>query len=148
MRKNKMQTEILYQLEESIIEYDPSVPCIIGRHIGFHMSNEFRQFLDKGLELMVEKMKEHGKVAWVANLHQSDVIIEEDNIWAAEDWTPRALKAGICHTAFVLHEDEYALANMNQEVYQDQIAKNQNEMIIGRFKDEESAKAWLREMLK
>lgn len=96
---------------------------------------------------MIEKMSESGKMAWVANLQESDVITEEDNVWAAEDWTARILKKGISYIAFVLHEDEYTLANMSQEIYEEQITQNKNEMVVGRFKDEESAKAWLREVL-
>lgn len=142
-----MKTEALYSLGESTIEYDTSVPCMTGRHKGFHMSHEFRQFLNKGAELMIEKMSESGKMAWVANLQESDVITEEDNVWAAEDWTARILKKGISYIAFVLHEDEYTLANMSQEIYEEQITQNKNEMVVGRFKDEESAKAWLREVL-
>lgn len=142
-----MQIEILYTLGESIIEYDPSVPCIIGRHIGFHLSSEFRQFLNKGFELMVEKMGEQEKMAWVANLKQSDVITEDDNVWAAEDWTSRLLEAGIHHIAFVLHDDEYALANLSEEIYKNQITHNKKGMVAGQFKDEVSAKNWLREAL-
>lgn len=138
-----MKGNILYKLEESTIEYDSSVPCIIARHVGFLLSEEFRQFINIELELMIEKKKVHRTIASLTNLKASDAITEEDTAWAAEDWTPRALKAGITHLAFVVNDDVYNLSTISAETYSDHIS-HKNAIIVAYFKDEESAKIWLR----
>ena len=43
------------------LEYDPSVPCVIATFNGFMSSEQFREFLTAGLDLMIEKKKETGK---------------------------------------------------------------------------------------
>ncbi|MBL6446708.1 hypothetical protein JMN32_10320 [Fulvivirga sp. 29W222] len=139
-----MSVTTIYTMGKSRIEYDPSVPCLIARHIGFELSHEHREFLNKGLELLIEKKKEQGKIAWVPDLRLSDAIMEEDSMWAVNDWSPRALAAGVKHVAFILSEDEFALASMASETYNDAI-KNDEQMQVGNFRDEESAKEWLRE---
>lgn len=144
-----MKTEALYTLGESTIVYDPSVPCMIATHVGFQTSEEFRTFLNKGLELMIEKIKEKGTMAWLPNIRNFDALDERDLQWAAADWNERAYLAGIKHVAFVLADDDYDLATIGAETYVEagQSQKEKPQMTTRMFKDEESAKAWLREVL-
>jgi hypothetical protein len=39
------------------LEFDPSVPCVVATFVGFMTSDQFRQFLMRGLDLMIEKKK-------------------------------------------------------------------------------------------
>lgn len=143
-----MLTEVIYTLGESTLDYDPSIPCLIFKHRGFMVSSEFRTFLNKALELIKEKKQKHEVFGWVSNLVESDVFQEEDMLWVANDFNPLAYQTGLRYVAFVLTEDEYALASVSAETYQDYSEKEMGERIIHQnFKDEESAKNWLREVL-
>lgn len=143
-----MQTEVLYTLGKSILDYDPSIPCLTFKHKGFMISSEFRTFLNKALELIKEKKQEHEIFGWVSNLAESDAFLEEDMLWVANDFNPRAYQAGLRYVAFVLTEDEYALANVSAETYTEYSLEEMGEQIVNRnFTDEELAKAWLREVL-
>ncbi|UII29613.1 hypothetical protein LVD17_15035 [Fulvivirga ulvae] len=144
-----MEITTLHTIAKSTLDYDPSVPCIIARQWGFLDSSEFREWLNKGLELMIEKEKVHGKMAWFADLRQGDAQADADLQWVATDWTTRALAASIRHVAFILPEDDYALAQMNAETYAElsESKAKEEHMITRMFKDEASAKTWLRDAL-
>ncbi|GAA0195855.1 hypothetical protein GCM10009122_60180 [Fulvivirga kasyanovii] len=143
-----MKIERLYSIGAYTVDYDPSVPCLIIDNVGFITSQEFRTLLDKSLEIFEEKKKIHGKMGWLPNLTKADVFLEDDMKWMASYFNPRAHKAGLRHMAFVLSEDEYAAASFSVESYQEYSEEEVGDQIINRnFKDEESAKAWLREVL-
>lgn len=143
-----MQTT-LYTLGESTIGLDPSVPCLVIKQVGFLTSEEFRQLQEKALDLYIAKKKEHGKLASISNIEKSDAIDMESLKWAAEDLAPRHYQAGNRYSAVILPEDEYALASMNAEIFMEESGKKITEpqMETRMFKDEESAKIWLREAL-
>ncbi|GAA0195878.1 hypothetical protein GCM10009122_60210 [Fulvivirga kasyanovii] len=143
-----MKIETFYTQGESTLNYDPSVPCIIVNNVGFATSEEFRALLNKGLEFLIEKQKIHGKIGWLSNLVQADAYSEDDMKWVATDFDARAYEAGVRHVSFVLAEDAYAFANFSAETYQKYSQEEIGEKIVIRnFKDEASAKAWLREVL-
>ncbi|GAA0195893.1 hypothetical protein GCM10009122_60230 [Fulvivirga kasyanovii] len=141
-----MQTIRLYTLGESTIDFDPSVPCIVVKQIGFLTSDEFREIQEKALDLYVVKKKEYGKLAWLSNIQESDAVEMESLKWAAEDLTPRSYQAGNRYSAVVLPEEEYTMASMNAEIYTEESVRKANEQKIETrmFKDEASAKMWLR----
>lgn len=144
-----MKTTTLYTLGESTIDFDPTVPCIIVKQIGFLTGGEFREIQGKALDLYTEIRKDHSKLAWISNIVHSDAIDAKDLKWAAEDLAPRSYKTGNRYSAVVLPEDEYAMASMNAEIYTEESEKKAYEQQIETrmFKDEESAKDWLREAL-
>ena len=65
------------------IEYDPSVPCITASFIGFMSSEQFRDFLDKRLQFMIEKKKNHKKILWLADTSKHVVQPDQDTKWVA-----------------------------------------------------------------
>ncbi|HEY8936290.1 MAG TPA: hypothetical protein VIM65_13750 [Cyclobacteriaceae bacterium] len=137
----------LYTRENGKIEYDSSVPCIIATHIGFWSDEEFKSFLNIGLELMIEKKKEQGKIAWLADASKMGANTSEE--WAVKDWNPRALLAGVQYLAFVVSE-ENPFGKMRVDGY-DEINKKAiqtEKMTTAMFEDLQSAKNWLREKLK
>ncbi|GAA0195849.1 hypothetical protein GCM10009122_60170 [Fulvivirga kasyanovii] len=118
------------------------------RHVGFLDGAEIRYCLNKGLELMIEKRKEYGRIAWLVDLREGDAVAEADLQWIAADWNARLLEAGICYVAFVLSEDDYAFSSVSAESYQGFSEEEVGDQVINRnFQNEESAKAWLREVL-
>ena len=140
--------DILYKVQGTILISDPSVPCIILRQVGFLNGEEFKEVLNKGLELMIEMKKEHGKSTWLVNLIEGDAQTNEDLEWVGTDWNMRVLTAGIRHVAFVLPDDGYTMAQMNAETYAEtaQAEIDGVQMTTRMFKDEASAKMWLREV--
>lgn len=126
------------------IEYDPSVPCITASFIGFMSSEQFRDFLDKGLQLMIEKKKNHKKILWLADTSKHVVQPDQDTKWVAESWNPRAIKAGIQHVAFVLPENVFG--GMSVKKYASNTEKKGDAMIIEMFGNVESAKNWFRNL--
>ncbi|GAA0195862.1 hypothetical protein GCM10009122_60190 [Fulvivirga kasyanovii] len=143
-----MQTIRLYTLGKSTLEYDVAVPCLIFRHIGFMDSTEFRTFLNKALELAVERKEEGEMFGWVTNLTESDAFLEEDMVWAANDFEKQAHEKGLRAVAFVLNQDAYALSSISGEIFVESSEERGSEEVKHmNFKDEESAKAWLKEVL-
>jgi hypothetical protein len=104
----------LYTVDQAYIDFDPTVPCLIAQVHGYMVSDEFRSYMMKGLELVRLKVKEHGKLAWIADLTKSDVFNFEDTEWAREYWHIEAHKAGLGCATFVTPESVFATASLNQ----------------------------------
>lgn len=133
----------LYELDCGIFDYDPSVPCLRGAIDGFMVSENFRMYMDRGLELFKEKSMQHSKLGWLADTSKALAFVPEDTEWLANDWNVRALDAGIRYVAFVMPKEIFAEMSVNE--YSD-IAPGG--MIVRHFSDLEMAKTWLRSILK
>jgi hypothetical protein len=133
-------------LEEKFgtLEYDATVPCITATFNGFMSSDQFRAFLSKGLDLLIEKKKEHDKILWLADTRKHVVQPDKDTRWVADEWNPRALKAGINHVAFVLPENVFG--GISVKKYAETTEKKDNTMVVQMFGDIESAKKWFRQL--
>jgi hypothetical protein len=142
---NQSEVIRLHTKENGTLDYDTTVPCIIFSPIGFVTDEEFKNFLNLGLQFMVEKKKVHGKMAWLADTSRLGALLSEE--WAAKDWNPRALAEGIYHVAFVLPRDVFG--QMPVENYLEMNKENQSsaKMSTAMFEDLESAKGWLRDSL-
>lgn len=68
------------------LEFDPTVPCVVATFVGFMTSEQFRQFLMKGLDLMIEKKDETGKILWLADTTKYSVQSDKDTKWVADVW--------------------------------------------------------------
>jgi hypothetical protein len=134
----------LYKAEQGYIDYDPHVPCLVGYIDSYMTSEEFRSFMMKGLELIHFKVKEHGKLAWIADLKKSDVFDLADTEWASQYWHAEAHKAGMACAAFVTPENVFAVTNMEEFM-----ERADREIITSNsFSDLEDAKRWCSETLK
>lgn len=132
----------IYSKDFVEIDYDSSVPCLIATNLKFMLSNEFRSHLEFALVFMEEKINETGKrMMWLVDTRLSPVFVDEDTSWTAEDWTPRALAAGVTHVAFILTQNEWAL--MSIDAYNEQGSKAG--MKVAYFADIDSAKKWFSE---
>ncbi|AYB32039.1 hypothetical protein D4L85_16335 [Chryseolinea soli] len=105
------------------------------------MPEEFKAHLDFGLEFMKEKVKETGKMMWLSDGTLAGAVDEEGIKWVIEDWTPRAIAAGIKYVGFVITENEWV--NLAAEEYRETAKEG---MTTGYFKDVESVKKWFREI--
>ncbi len=104
----------LYSVTQGYIDYDPVVPCLVGCIDSYMTSEEFRSFMMKGLELIQQKVKEHGKMSWIADLKKSDVFDLADTEWASQYWHVEAHKAGIACAAFVIPDNVFAVTNVEE----------------------------------
>ena len=136
----------LLQEKFGTLEYDATVPCIIASFNGFMSSEQFRSFLNKGLDALIEKKKNHDKILWLADTSKHVVQPDSDTKWVADDWNPRALKAGIRHVAFVLPENVFGNASVKK--YADNNDKNEQRMVVQMFGDINTAKQWFKNVTK
>jgi hypothetical protein len=134
----------LYEEKFGTLEYDASVPCITATFNGFMNSDQFRAFLNKGLDLLIEKKKNHGAILWLADTSKHVVQPDSDTKWVADEWNPRALKAGIRHVAFVLPESVFG--GMSVKKYADNSEKKGDGMIVQMFGSISSAKDWFKKL--
>lgn len=130
------------------IEYDESVPAVIGHFDAFMKSDEFRAFLDAGLDFLLKKSRELGKeILWLADTRKHAVQPNEDTKWVSEVWNPRAYAGGLRHVAFVMPEKIFAQASVdNYAKHNDQ--QQTNQMQIKMFDSVERAKSWFAEVTK
>ncbi len=135
----------LYTKENGTLEYDEKVPCIIFSPIGFMTDEEFKNFLNLGLQFMVEKKKVHGKIGWLADTSKLVALLSEE--WAAKDWNPRALSEGIRHVAFVLPGDVFGQMPVANYLEMNKENQSSAKMSTAMFEDLQSAKEWLSKSL-
>ena len=134
----------LYSVTQGYIDYDPAVPCLVGYIDSYMTSEEFRSFMMKGLELIHQKVKEHGKMSWIADLKKSDVFDPDDTEWASQYWHVEAHKAGVACAAFVTPDNVFAVTNI-----EDFMECADLEIIISNsFGTLEEAKRWCSETLR
>jgi hypothetical protein len=134
----------LFEEKYGTLEYDSTVPCITATFNGFMSSEQFRAFLNKGLDYLIEKKQSHDKILWLADTRKHVVQPDKDTSWVAESWNPRALKGGIRHVAFVLPENVFGNASVKR--YADGNAKQKDQMEVQMFGDLDSAKKWFKNL--
>jgi hypothetical protein len=133
-------------LEEKFgtLEYDATVPCITATFNGFMNSEQFRSFLNKGLDYLIEKKKNHDIILWLADTSKHVVQPDADTTWVANEWNPRAIKRGIRHIAFVLPESVFG--SMSVKKYTENSEKKGDEMIVQMFGTVQTAKDWFKKI--
>ena len=134
----------LFEEKYGTLEYDSTVPCITATFNGFMSSEQFRNFLNKGLDHLIDKRKVHEKVLWLADTRKHVVQPDKDTKWVADEWNPRALQGGIYHVAFVLPENVFGNASVKR--YADNTLQKKDEMVVQMFGDIKSAKDWFRKI--
>jgi len=85
------------------IEYSKGIDTIITHWIGFCTHEEIVAGVEAGLACLIEKQSSR----WIANTSKMEGGFSESNDWFAEDWTPRAQKAGLKTVAFVVSSDVF-----------------------------------------
>lgn len=135
---------ILFKEKYGSLEYDSTVPCITATFNGFMSSEQFRNFLNKGLDFLIEKKRFHDRILWLADTTKHVVQPDKDTRWVADEWNPRALKAGIFHVAFVLPENVFG--GLSVKKYAESSEKKGDSMVVQMFGDIDSAKRWFKEL--
>ena len=88
---------LFFESPELRIDWDESCRSVVMEWKGFVTGKAFREFVDKGLELLVQKRG----CKWLADLSNMGVMSQDDQNWADIDWFPRAVKSGVKYMAMV-----------------------------------------------
>lgn len=126
--------EIYHQTSCMTIGWDDSTDCVVSKVKGYAKGKEYRNALNKGLELLAQK----GTTKWLGDMREGAVMSQEDVEWAQQDWRPRAAKAGLKWTALLLSESAL------QQMQLDRMRRVEESLIeTAYFHDVGKAKAWL-----
>jgi hypothetical protein len=130
--------ELYFQSPRFRVFWDAAISAAIGAGEGFVDGEELRTGMDKGLELLIKNRSSK----WLAEMSRRKVHTEEDQRWIVDDWTPRAVAAGLRYTAFVLPTSVIAKMSLKRMT---QIVAERS-MELGYFDDLEDARRWLSEV--
>lgn len=114
---------------------EPAKAVLADWHAGPPSSTEFRDALNRGIELLVQKGARH----WLADTRKFAYPTPEDEAWSATDWLTRALAAGLERLAVIMPED--ALNRIAVHARVTEIA--QAGVITAYFGTLDGARAWL-----
>jgi hypothetical protein len=125
----------IFDNENAALWYHP-YPRIIHHEIRrFVHGEQFRQILDKGLEVFVAR----GAHKWLSDDRGNGPLSPADGKWAETDWGPRVIAAGWEYWAIVLPEK--ILGQMNMRIWIDLYLKKG--VTVQAFSDPEEAMTWL-----
>lgn len=126
-------------IDRCLISYDPGVPCVVLRWLGYVTSPEFRALSWRGLDLL----KEHRVDRILMDTTHLPIIGEDDQKWVNDEFIPHGLSVGFRICAMV-----------NSRFYFNRVAVDNvvrrmapHEQVVEYFESAESAKEWLRRVI-
>jgi hypothetical protein len=126
--------EVYHQASFVTIGWDEDTGCVVSELKGYAAGQEYRNAVEKGLELLIQKKSDK----WLGDMRKGTVMSQEDAQWAQQDWRPRAAEAGLKWTALVLSESAL------QQMQLDRMHRVEKSLIeTAYFTDVDEAKAWL-----
>ena len=87
------------------VHWNEKVNCVHMQWIKFVKGKGFRNGMDTGLDLHIQK---GSPPSWIADARNLQVLDTEDQNWTNTDWFPRALKSGIKNMALIIPKDIFA----------------------------------------
>ncbi|WP_324760047.1 STAS/SEC14 domain-containing protein [Haloarcula sp. GH36] len=118
------------------IEWDGSIEAVIMNWTDFAEGEEYREGLNKGLEVI----EQHGAENWLADLREMGAVSQEDQEWTRNEWHPRAFETSLTNMAII--QPESVVAEMSVD---DLVQEIGEETTIQIFDNREDAKTWLDE---
>jgi hypothetical protein len=118
------------------IEWDGSIEAVIMNWTDFAEGEEYREGLNKGLEVI----EQHGAENWLADLREMGAVSQEDQEWTRNEWHPRAFETSLTNMAII--QPESVVAEMSVD---DLVQEIGEETTIQIFDNKEDAKSWLDE---
>jgi hypothetical protein len=125
-----------YESAFLIIEWDGSIEAVIMNWTDFAEGEEYREGLNKGLEVI----EQHGAENWLADLREMGAVSQEDQEWTRNEWHPRAFETSLTNMAII--QPESVVAEMSVD---DLVQEIGEETTIQIFDNKEDAKSWLDE---
>lgn len=98
-----------YTAPHLTVEWDRSLEAVVMNWHDFAKGEDFREGLEKGLELVERK----GARNWLADLREMGTVSKEDQRWTNEEWHPRAFRTSLSNMAII--QPENVVANMSVE---------------------------------
>jgi hypothetical protein len=127
--------QIILDTESVSLRYYPQKKIVHHELRRFVHGEQFRQVLEKGLELF----KKHGACKWLSDDRGNGPLKPADADWALTDWAPRVMAAGWRYWAVVMPGK--VLGQMNMRRWVDTYAKQG--VTVMAFVDPNEAMAWL-----
>ena len=131
-----MSNSTVLQTEYATLWYHPEKKIVHHEFHKFIHGQEFRQVLEKGLEIF----KEHGASKWLSDDRKNSTLTQEDSEWALTDWNPRVVDAGWKYWAIVMPDK--VVGQMNMQRFIDLYATKG--VTIQIFDDSDEALNWLK----
>jgi hypothetical protein len=131
-----MDSITLMQNEYVSLWYHPDDKIVHHRYEKYADSESHRAMLLRGLECL----ERNQATKWLSDDRNHVVVREEDAVWGAKVWTPRAIRAGFRYWAIVL--PVAAIGKLNLSRLGEEHAKQG--VTVKMFTDINSAFAWLR----
>lgn len=120
----------------AVVEYDESCDAIVARLEEFEEGESFRNYMNT----IIEAVEDRGTNKVLSDTSQFDAALSpEDQGWSVEDWTPRAVDAGVDQMAMVMPESvlaEMSVDSILEATADDGINRNV-------FDNVEDAREWL-----
>lgn len=118
-----------------VIRWDEANLCVQATGQGFIEGEALRVPMNQGLELLKEKKASR----WLADMREQKVLVQADQDWTVQDWTPRAVSTGLKKSAFVIPES--ALGQLTLKKITSRVGEYELKMAY--FSSLEEARKWL-----
>jgi hypothetical protein len=130
-----MQKQTVFDKEYASLYYYPEHKIVHHVFHKFIYGDEFRQVLDKGIELF----QQYGANKWLSDDRSNSALPTDDLTWGLEDWAPRVFKAGWKYWAILMPDKVAGQMSMNRIMkrYIDQ------GLVMQVFSDTDEALQWL-----
>lgn len=132
-----MVTQVHYNAPFLTIHWDEGNRCVWMEWKQFVKGAEFREGLDKGLELLEDK----AATRWLADTRSLSVLDREDQDWTIAHWFPRAIRAGLERMAIVRPSRRTPMMSVNDVMRKADLRG----LAVEYFDELEDARAWLRQ---
>lgn len=135
---------VLHKTNAGSITFDADTPAVIATFTNFMNSEQFQTFMKTGLIHLENKLKSNENVLWLADTSGHKIQPRSDTEWVATIWTPKAVRAGLTHIAFVMPKDVFAQLSIENYAKD---ATHQKGVTIKMFDDIEKAKHWYKKSI-
>ncbi len=130
-----MDKQTISDTEYATLWYYPDKKIVHHQFHKFIHGNEFRQVLDKGVEIF----KDNGAQKWLSDDRKNSTLSTADTEWAQQDWFPRVFAAGWKYWAIVMPDKVVGKMNMKHFIE----AYSAQGLTIDIFDDADEALKWL-----
>ncbi|HWA78196.1 MAG TPA: hypothetical protein VG937_37930 [Polyangiaceae bacterium] len=101
---------VILQNDAITLWYYPELKIVHHQMVQAPASEEFRELLDKGAELL----ERFGAIKWLSDDRGNTLLRPQDEEWADSVWLPRVLRAGFKFWAIVLPMAAIGKLNMQR----------------------------------
>ena len=127
---------IVFQKRFLTIHWIDECASVCSEWKGFAIGEDFREGLNKGLEVLIEK-KGHG---WLGDLQNMQLICLEDQKWCRTIWFPQAIQSGLTKLSIVCPQNILAQTSLFKIMYE----MHYPSLEVAYFTNRQKAQVWLK----